>query len=83
MKLLFLPALFVLGIIKSGTGAGECSLYENAGALSCLYGAEVAQAVTNSATCWVLEFYSHWCGHCQHFAPTWKEFSHSIEGKVC
>ncbi|CAG5119789.1 unnamed protein product [Candidula unifasciata] len=22
---------------------------------------------------WVVEFYNSWCGHCIHFAPTWKE----------
>ncbi|BFZ20202.1 hypothetical protein BsWGS_23241 [Bradybaena similaris] len=22
---------------------------------------------------WVVEFYNSWCGHCVHFAPTWKQ----------
>ncbi|RUS74550.1 hypothetical protein EGW08_017698 [Elysia chlorotica] len=24
---------------------------------------------------WVVEFYNRWCGHCMHFAPTWKKLA--------
>lgn len=30
---------------------------------------------------WVIEFYNSWCGHCIHFAPTWKQFASDLKGK--
>merc|ERR1712106_69280 len=32
----------------------------------------------NSETLWIVQFYSHWCGHCQRFAPFWKDLAQSI-----
>lgn len=34
-----------------------------------------------SNTLWLVEYYLEWCGHCQDFAPTFKEFAHNISGK--
>jgi thiol-disulfide isomerase/thioredoxin len=30
---------------------------------------------------WVIEFYNSWCGHCIHFAPTWKQFASDLKGQ--
>ena len=35
----------------------------------------------NSDTLWVVQFYSHWCGHCQRFAPFWKDLAKSSSGQ--
>uniref|UniRef100_A0A0C9PXU2 Sulfhydryl oxidase n=2 Tax=Fopius arisanus TaxID=64838 RepID=A0A0C9PXU2_9HYME len=35
-------------------------------------------AVNNRSTAWFVEYYFHWCGHCQRFAPTFKSFSSNI-----
>lgn len=31
--------------------------------------------VGNSTNAWLVEFYANWCGYCQRFAPSWKEFA--------
>ena len=36
----------------------------------------------NSHTLWVVQFYSHWCGHCQRFAPFYRELAASISGHL-
>ena len=29
---------------------------------------------------WVVNFYAHWCGHCQSFAPSWKKLAAFFNG---
>ena len=38
--------------------------------------------VLDSDRAWIVEFYSSYCGHCVHFAPTYKEFSEEIYGEL-
>ena len=38
------------------------------------------QTVLMSERAWMVEFYSSWCGHCVHFAPTWKKFATDVKG---
>lgn len=62
-------------------GSETCSLYESgAVGIYCYHGNKLIQALTNSSTAWFVEFYSSWCGHCQHFAPTMKELGRDIKG---
>ncbi|KAJ8039448.1 Sulfhydryl oxidase 1 [Holothuria leucospilota] len=37
------------------------------------------QTVFMSEKAWIVELYSSWCGHCVHFAPTWKKFATDIK----
>ncbi len=64
-----------------GTAKSDCSLYEDAVGMACFHGDEVTLAVTDSDTSWWVEFYSSWCGHCQHFAPTWRAFAAETVGE--
>ena len=73
-------ALLILHCSLRIRGANECVLYEKPGPLNCLNGAEVTERLTNSDSCWVVEFYSNWCGHCQNFAPTFKQIAYDVEG---
>ena len=71
LLVLFLPRLTI---------GQDCSLYEGFRDSRCFWSEQLTRALTNSATCWVVEFYSSWCGHCQHFSPTWKDLATKIKG---
>ncbi|XP_071495905.1 sulfhydryl oxidase 2-like [Diadema antillarum] len=43
-----------------------------------LDGSNFAQSVYNSEKVWIIEFFSSWCGHCVHFAPTWKSLAEDL-----
>ncbi|KAK3586727.1 hypothetical protein CHS0354_017525 [Potamilus streckersoni] len=36
--------------------------------------------VLGSESAWIVEFYNSWCGHCIHFAPTWKKLATDVKG---
>ena len=38
--------------------------------------------IVDSGQIWVVEFYAHWCGHCQRFAPQWKEVAKQFAGML-
>ena len=62
----------------------------NVPAVNSLYGISDEVCVLNNRTLkstvygseqvWFVQFYSSWCGHCVHFAPTWKLFAEDIRG---
>lgn len=62
------------------TNSRECSLYEGFRDSHCFWGKELSNSLTLSQSSWIVEFYSSWCGHCHHFAPTWKEVASRIKG---
>ena len=75
VALAYLTALVLL------TNAKDCSLYEGFDDSRCFWGNQLTDALAFSSTYWMIEFYSSWCGHCQHFAPVWKEVATRVNGK--
>ena len=68
----------ILSLFSARCRAKKCALYSSDDPIVCLEGDEISKLVTNSETCWAVEFYSSWCGHCHHFAPTFKEVARDV-----
>lgn len=71
--------LLHLFFLFSSVYSHECSLYEDFRDSRCFSGNQLDIYLTNSETVWIVEFYSSWCGHCHHFAPTWKRMATRIK----
>ena len=41
---------------------------------------ETIEKTFDSGKIWIVEFYAHWCGHCQRFAPVWKKVAEKFSG---
>ena len=57
----------------------DCTLYSDAPNIQCLTASNVASNVGNSATLWLVEFYSSSCGHCISFAPKYLQLSNQVK----
>ena len=84
MPLLAVPSvLLVLALLVSldPTYAGTCALYDDVPTpgIHCFHGNQLEKAITSSSVLWMVEFYSSWCGHCQHFAPVMKELGTEVK----
>jgi len=85
MKPVFLVILFMLSFLSiDGRGLSVDDSFSN-GFISLYKDSEVidffdnnTDLLYNSETLWVVQFYSHWCGHCQRFAPFYRELAESI-----
>ena len=76
----FLHLLTLLSCTILATEAQSCALYDPpVPGINCFHGDQVFQAITNSRTSWMIELYSSWCGHCQHFAPAMKELGKDLK----
>ena len=89
IKSLLVPFATVLFILYSSTAVEKIegqslevvTLYDENDDVVELYDDTIDQIV-DSGQIWVVEFYAHWCGHCQRFAPQWKEVAKQFKGML-
>ena len=63
-------------IVENTLSPGFITLYENSEVVN-IYDSNI-YSLYNSDTLWLVQFYNHWCGHCQRFAPIWKALAEDI-----
>jgi thiol-disulfide isomerase/thioredoxin len=34
--------------------------------------------VLGSSSAWLVQYYAHWCGHCQNYVKTWRKLAHDL-----
>jgi len=80
-SMLLLLSTFLLIIPTSWQGSlGGSPLYNQDDKILILNNTNFQASICSSSKAWVVEFYSSWCGHCIHFAPTFKEFAADVFG---
>ena len=62
--------------VENTLSPGFITLYENSEVVN-IYDSNIYN-LYNSDTLWLVQFYNHWCGHCQRFAPIWKALAEDI-----
>jgi len=64
--------------LEMGLGSGS-PLYSPDDPIALLTNSTFQSTICGSSVAWLVEFYSSWCGHCIHFAPTFKELAADVE----
>jgi len=77
--LVLLSILMIIPISWQGSLGGS-PLYNQDDKILILNNTNFQANICSSSRAWVVEFYSSWCGHCIHFAPTFKEFAADVYG---
>ncbi|KAH1166435.1 hypothetical protein KIL84_015607 [Mauremys mutica] len=73
------PRLLLLLLAAALAGAPPGGLYSPGDPLVLLQVDTLESSVLNSSSAWLVEFYASWCGHCVHFAPTWRALAADIQ----
>eukprot|EP00091_Calanus_sinicus_P000720 TRINITY_DN10655_c0_g1_i1.p1 TRINITY_DN10655_c0_g1~~TRINITY_DN10655_c0_g1_i1.p1 ORF type:complete len:149 (-),score=34.02 TRINITY_DN10655_c0_g1_i1:479-925(-) len=77
MFLLLLLSMIIQTTFQAGL-EGASPLYGPDDKILILNTTNFQPSICSSSKAWVVEFYSSWCGHCIHFAPTFKEFAADV-----
>lgn len=75
-----LPPLLLLFLLLRVPAARPGRLYSASDPLD-LLGPGAEERLLGSSSAWAVEFFASWCGHCIHFAPTWRALAHDIRGE--
>ena len=57
---------------------GGSPLYSENDKIVLLNNTNFQSSICGSSRAWLVEFYSSWCGHCIHFAPTFKSLAADV-----
>ncbi|XP_043465984.1 sulfhydryl oxidase 2-like [Leptopilina heterotoma] len=86
--ILFIETLFLLFTAKNVNSLSSRSsllrntyegLYYPSDHVVILNNSNFQSNVYNSNSSWIIEFYSHWCGHCIRFSPLWKTVGKNLQ----
>ena len=76
LRIILLTSLSEGFRVENTLSPATISLYDNSEVVN-IYDDNVYN-LYNSDTLWLVQFYNHWCGHCQRFAPIWKALAEDI-----
>jgi len=65
---------------EMGLESGGTPLYTADDKIVLLNATNFQPNICGSERAWLVEFYSSWCGHCIHFAPTFKQLAADVNG---
>ena len=81
MKNVAILLLFLSGFELASTNDEELiSLYNENDPVIELTDKNFTSSIHDPDVAWFVEFYAHWCGHCQRFSPTWKQLAKEFDG---
>ena len=71
----------MISLISGGTDepAELISLYDGNDSVVELINSNIS-SIYDRDKVWFVEFYAHWCGHCQRFSPIWKQLAKEFNG---
>lgn len=74
--------MVVISLLNHALASKIKGLYNDEDKVFVLNSKTFGENVFDSESVWLIEFYNSWCGHCIHFAPTYKEFAAEKTGMI-